>query len=131
MKPAAFVIGLLAGVVTPVTCSFFADSNREDCPTCDALFPLVETTPSGERVGVVHYQQRGEPKSGTGVVFDWATKAISEACSYLNHYFGEGSCHTRYFWPSPLTGDAGNRTLIFEPRVGRENARCPCDNVDR
>lgn len=128
---AAVVSGLLAAAVSPLTWRPVRGSEAGDCPACDALFSYLETTPTGERVHIAYQQQRGEPKSGTGIAFDWATNALFHACSYLKYYFGEASCEIRWSNPSPFSGERRNRTLVFEPHWGGEDARCACHNVDR
>lgn len=63
---------------------------EEACPPCELLFRNLERTRSdGKLTQVVKVQERGEPKSGTGMVFDWATGALIRTCDYLKHFFGK------------------------------------------
>lgn len=39
------------------------------------------------------WKERGEPRSGTGSIFDWAGESIVHACNYLKKLFGEESCN--------------------------------------
>lgn len=70
---------------------------EEPCPPCELLFSKLERTVGGTKLSqTVHVQERGEPKSGTGVMFFWATAALIHACDYLQQHFGEetyGVCH--------------------------------------
>lgn len=64
------------------------------CPPCELLFRNLEPTgQDGKLTQVVRVQERGEPKSGTGMMFDWATASLIHACDYLKHYFGEETPH--------------------------------------
>lgn len=127
------VVGLLAALQPAVVPSVIAVDAEEECPACDALFTELETTSTGERVRIVHQQERGEPKSGTALMFYWASGAIFRACDYLKYHYGEESCNTRMQRNDKSSGEHGNRTVIldFEPSRGQETARCPCTNVDR
>lgn len=100
------------------------------CPRrCDLLFARLEDGPqgdSGARVQHVEVQERGEPKSGTGMLFEWATGALAYSCIYLQKAYGRNSC--RIEWNSY------NRTLIFDPSLAaleRREPPCSCDNVER
>ena len=62
------------------------------CPPCELLFrKLQPTKKDGKLAQVIRVQERGEPKSGTGMMFDWATGSLMHACDYLKHFFGEGA----------------------------------------
>lgn len=62
----------------------------ETCPPCDSLFLKLENTGQrGKMSQVVRVQERGEPKSGTGMMFDWATASLLRTCEYLQDNFGE------------------------------------------
>eukprot|EP00903_Cladosiphon_okamuranus_P021789 g20035.t1 len=73
----------------------------------------------------VEVQERGEPKSGTGFMFEWATWALGHACTYLVQAYGQGTC-----W---IEWDFKNRTMIFEPDLAAMDgtAKCPCHDVRR
>lgn len=75
---------------------------EEACPPCELLFSRLERTVGGVKLSQnVHVQERGEPKSGTGILFFWATAALMHACNYLQDQFGEETCGTRH--PSTVT----------------------------
>lgn len=101
----------------------------EECPTnCEALFGKLEDGGRGGRGKVQHVevQERGEPKSGTGVMYEWATGAIAHSCIYLQRAYGKESCRIEWTF--------SNRTLIFEPHlaVNKETTPpCQCSTVDR
>lgn len=62
------------------------------CPPCELLFRRLTTVAgdnNGRRVQDVKMQERGEPKSGTGFMFHWATGSLVHACEYLKSAFGE------------------------------------------
>lgn len=109
---------------------------EKSCPPCDLLFGKLEgngPSPSmsspgggdGRRIQHVEVEERGEPKSGTGFMFEWAMSALSHTCRYLESAFGRGSC--RIEW------DFFNRTLIFDPRLAAEDRDkpCECEGVER
>lgn len=74
--------------------------NEEGCPPCGLLFTkVVEANDSnslgsgdGLRVQMIDVMERGEPKSGTGFMFEWAAGSLVHACDYLKAMFGESSC---------------------------------------
>ena len=60
------------------------------CPPCELLFSKLERTGSnGKLAQDVRVQERGEPKSGTGLSYDWARAALLHACDYLEELFGK------------------------------------------
>ena len=60
------------------------------CPPCGLLFGKLERTCRGTKLSqYVKVQERGEPKSGTGIMYSWATAALMHACDYLQEMFGE------------------------------------------
>lgn len=63
---------------------------EEACPPCELLFSKLERTGTEEKLSqYVKVQERGEPKSGTGIASFWATAALIRACEYLQDQFGE------------------------------------------
>lgn len=63
---------------------------EEPCTPCDVLFSKLEKTRTdGKLTQDLRVQERGEPKSGTGMAFSWASAALMHACGYLNDEFGE------------------------------------------
>lgn len=69
-----------------------AEHIEEACPPCELLFSKLETTGRGKKLSQqVNVQQRGEPKSGTVIMYSWARAALIHACNYLKEHFGEES----------------------------------------
>ena len=65
-------------------------TEEEACPPCELLFRQLESTgKNGKLTQDVRVQERGEPKSGTGMMFDWGTGALVRTCDYLRDLFGE------------------------------------------
>ena len=63
---------------------------EEACPPCELLFSKLERTgKKGKLSQHIRVQERGEPKSGTGVAYFWATAGLIHACHYLEEHFGE------------------------------------------
>lgn len=68
-------------------------SAHEVCPPCELLFSKLEDTgANGKLSQVVHVQERGEPKSGTGVMYFWAIATFLKTCDYLRELYGEETC---------------------------------------
>lgn len=104
----------------------------EDCPTsCELVFEKlgegINGSPSGNRsIQHVEVQERGEPKSGTTFMYQWAMAALSRTCVYLRKAYGEESC------VMSRSSDGMNSTLLFDPaRAAGREARCLCDTVAR
>lgn len=72
-------------------------SEEENCPSCEQMFSKLSSTGiSGKFVQDVKIQERGEPKSGTGFMFDWGAGALDHMCDYLKDAFGEDRTATRH-----------------------------------
>lgn len=105
------------------------------CLPCESLFGRLEVDASRpgdlRRVQHVEVMQRGEPKSGTGGMFEWATGSLYHVCQHLNQHYGRESCSVEWGRWSP--GDYyGNHTLVFEPPLEQpSDAPCPCTGVRR
>lgn len=107
-----------------------ATSRSLTCPPCDILFSKLETDSSGRRVQVVEVQERGEPKSGTSFMFEWAGGLLIHACEYLKKNFGDGSCRTG-LRSNPRWHTLEECSLIFEPRRATRKGPCVCEGVER
>lgn len=69
------------------------EPTEDSCPPCELLFRKLEKNEeTGKLAQVVRVQERGEPKSGTGLMLDWATGALDHACIYLQRLYGEAAC---------------------------------------
>lgn len=79
---------------------------EEWCPPCDFFFRrLEENEETGKLSQIVSVQERGEPKSGTGLMMDWATGALDHTCVYLQHQYGEATCLGIYcIWQQQTDG---------------------------
>lgn len=65
------------------------DRTVEPCVPCELFFSNLERNEeNGLLSQVVRIQERGEPKSGTGMMFDWAAGALVQTCDYLQQLFG-------------------------------------------
>lgn len=63
---------------------------EEACPPCELLFAKLERTGrNGKLAQDITVQERGEPKSGTGLLYFWASAALRHTCAYLQQLFGE------------------------------------------
>lgn len=66
------------------------EHDEEFCPPCENFFRKLERNEeNGLLSQVVKVQERGEPKSGTAMMFDWATGALVRTCSHLQTLFGK------------------------------------------
>eukprot|EP00752_Nemacystus_decipiens_P012793 g11328.t1 len=124
------------------------EEQREDaCPACESMF--------GKLVGKkqhVELQLRGEPKSGTSFMYEWAINALMVTCSRLEQLYGRDTCQVS--WRRIISRKtihnkvaAGTKSiemkevvLSFQPRRKGKNGRdfaagpdaaCPCENVER
>ena len=60
------------------------------CPPCELFFTKLEKTGrDGKLTQDVRVQERGEPKSGTGLLFFWGSAALMRTCDYLQELYGE------------------------------------------
>ncbi|CAN0056471.1 unnamed protein product [Scytosiphon promiscuus] len=99
----------------------------DECPeSCSGMFTKLEEGPDGEGlVQKVEMQQRGEPKSGTGFMFEWASAALAQTCLYLMKAYGRESCRME-------TYDM-HTVMTFEPRLAdwNKDVECSCDDVTK
>lgn len=68
------------------------DSREKWCPPCELFFRNLEEAHedgNGKLSQVVRVQERGEPKSGTGFMFDWAMGTVVHTCNYMKGLYGE------------------------------------------
>lgn len=67
-----------------------SENIEEPCPPCELLFSKLEKTGRhGKLAQDVRVQERGEPKSGTGFMYFWASATFIHTCDYLRELFGE------------------------------------------
>lgn len=66
------------------------EATDELCLPCESFFRKLERVEeNGKLSRNLKVQLRGEPKSGTGIMFDWATAAMMRACDHLQLLYGE------------------------------------------
>lgn len=67
---------------------------EEWCPPCEFFFRKLKKNEdgTGKLSQNIRVQERGEPKSGTGMMYDWATGALDQTCNYLQRLYGEATC---------------------------------------
>lgn len=64
-------------------------NHENKCPPCELFFRKLESTgENGKLVQDVKVQERGEPKSGTSFMYDWATGTLIRTCDYMQYLFG-------------------------------------------
>lgn len=74
------------------------ERSHEKCPPCELFFRKLESTGrNGKLVQEVKVQQRGEPKSGTSFMYDWATATLLRTCDYLKYLFGANKKRGRFY----------------------------------
>lgn len=97
VSPASTVAASETATVTTTNVTVAADSQFDDdsCPPCDLIFSKVLDYGQGVRRQYVDLMERGEPKSGTGFMFEWAGGCLEHACDYFKEMFGESSCTVR------------------------------------
>ena len=62
------------------------------CPPCEVLFSKLDSTGTDGKLSQnIKVQERGEPKSGTAVMYEWASGTLVWTCHYLQQLFGEKS----------------------------------------
>lgn len=103
------------------------DEPSDGCPPCNLFFTRLELGEDGSRVQHVEVQERGEPRSGTGSMFDWAGESIIHTCNYLKQLFGEESCTIETKFYPYLTFCS----MSFQPTLAGGNGSCVCHGVDR
>lgn len=126
------------GVTSSVKFANFteADTSGEMCPPCEVFFRKLEKSGSaGKLVQTIRVQERGEPKSGTGVLYTWGAEALLRTCDYLQEIYGEKPQgyrrgyllltlnHTR---PSQTHLDWTDQNSVFLPSFTIYCRRCSC-----
>eukprot|EP00752_Nemacystus_decipiens_P008641 g7715.t1 len=123
------------------------------CIPCDAMFRKVEETQRGTKVQNVNVQIRGEPKSGTTFMYEWAANALMVACGHIESMYGVGTCTVGFVQAytaregeiAPINSNTTAKSmkrlfLDFDPKRWRGpvssngtdvGAACPCENLDR
>lgn len=77
-------------------------STAAQCRPCALLFTKLSTKELGATIDergrrdvyeqIIKMIERGEPKSGTGMMLQMAGGCLVHTCDYLNGIFGENSC---------------------------------------
>ncbi|CAM9643384.1 unnamed protein product [Scytosiphon promiscuus] len=103
-------------------------TNGKDCPPCESLFSKAKTTMDGKRIQNVEIQLRGEPKSGTTMMYAWAVGILARTCEHLQATYGHASCRID---PDITEALADSATMTFEPGLAAQDVTsCPCDSID-
>lgn len=93
------------------------DPAQDKCPPCELLFTKLQSGGrNGKLTQFVRVQERGEPKSGTGFMYFWATATFIRTCRYLQGLYGKQMCvpHCR---GKPATSYSQVRYGNFRPGV--------------
>ena len=64
-------------------------------------------------------------------MYHGAQGALMHTCNFLKRWFGSDSCYLEgedYEGPHLTSPNIG---LTFDPRLGENDAQCPCHGVDR
>lgn len=75
--------------------------------------------------------ERGEPKSGTGFMFDWAAGSMINACNYLEESFGKDTCTLDLGFLKGNVSFLESCTLTFQPQKVSDGAVCGCEDIER
>lgn len=110
-----------------------ASSLNKACPeSCEDIFPLLQPAVRG-KVQDVEIQVRGEPKSGTGMMAEWAWDALANVCLYLERLYGKSSCNIAWLTkPDNPSMPGYPHSIVFEPALGKNDSTpplCPCDSI--
>lgn len=85
--------------------------SQTECPSCALLFSRVRARDGLLEQNVV-LMERGEPKSGTGFMFEWAGGCLVHTCDYLRATFGEHSCSVSSLYKGKVEGKGGSADLF-------------------
>eukprot|EP00903_Cladosiphon_okamuranus_P005693 g5655.t1 len=117
------------------------------CPACESMFGKLD----GKKQDV-KLQLRGEPKSGTSFMYEWALNALMVTCARLDMLYGRDTCHVTWrrtpSWNTKfkpvMTGTKSTEMkevlLLFDPQPkGKRGLNvaagpydgCSCENVQR
>lgn len=101
------------------------------CPPCSEVFKRLKES-RGRHFQDVKVEERGEPKSGTAFMLEWAGGALDHTCNYLNALFGRSSCQFEVSTSTVLGATTLKlATLTFRPQWTRADSSCSCSGVDR
>lgn len=85
------VINGVYSTPSPIQVVTNAEDTEDPCPPCELLFSKLESSGrDGKLAQDIWVLERGEPKSGTGMSYYWATAALIHTCDYLQDLYGEG-----------------------------------------
>lgn len=99
------------------------------CPPCDLIF--AGSQPSTGAFRHLDIKVRGEPKSGTGFMLEWAASALFHARDYLRDTFGEGSCGVHFVMDPSGLHDLSDCTFRFAPTTFVEDSTpCTCNSIE-
>lgn len=140
-RPISFLVAYLSVVANLIigvpflSSSYVAGASQGDvttCPPCDMHFGKLGISPEGKGVQDVSLMERGEPKSGTGFMFEWGVEALLRACDYLRELYGDSSCEVTFeMQEEGSLNDVLYCDFVFDPNRSSGNALCPCAEIDR
>lgn len=64
-------------------------------------------------------------------MYDWAHGALIRTCNFLNEWFGGTSCQLTTGKYRGMFHTPEEVSIIFDPSLGGDDAKCPCEGVDR
>ncbi|CAM9129309.1 unnamed protein product [Ectocarpus sp. 8 AP-2014] len=116
-----------ASVVGGVDLSLVPRATTEDglCLPCEELFSKLQGAPNGKLLQNSQLQLRGEPKSGTSFMFEWAKVVLKHTCDHLQDMYGPESCRTEEIGEKETQVN-----MIFEPSLATD-ASCTCEAIER
>ncbi|CAM9983186.1 unnamed protein product [Ectocarpus sp. 12 AP-2014] len=92
---------------------------------CEELFSKLQGTPDGRLRQHSQLQLRGEPKSGTSFVYQWARRVLEHTCEHLQAMYGSESCRTEN-----ISEDGKHMAMIFEPSPTSTSLNlCACSSM--
>lgn len=101
----------------------------EECPvSCESLFIKLQNGIERANNQTVHVQVRGEPKSGTGMVAEWAWGALAHSCLYFQRIYGKNSCRLEF--PGRVSNTLvphRHHSIVFQPdQAIHDDSKPPC-----
>lgn len=85
------------GLVPNFQMSLVDVDQADACPPCELLFSKLEPAgKNGKLTQHIRVQERGEPKSGTAVMYEWASGTLVWTCHYLQQLFGEAPSYASH-----------------------------------
>lgn len=101
------------------------------CPSGKLLFAEFDRSSHGmDRSRHIVMLERGELKSGTGFMFDWAANSLFHACEYLKEVFGEDNYILDEVIHDRPRYNIATSTLTFQPQKVTDGTIFTCDGIE-